>query len=121
MSKGWLKEGKLMQIAEKDTREQAGIEIKEWLTTRDVCYSAIPILPGTRLDVYDPRVDAYMPAITVRRYGYISEFILEYFGEEASRYPDCIDVFFDHRPGVLSKGHFTPVGSSLTFLNRGLV
>lgn len=28
------------------------------------------------------------------------------FGREAAKYPDCVDVIFDH-DGRLSKGHFT--------------
>ena len=73
------------------------------------------ILPGSIVKVFNPyptifKSDSwhdglYMKAIVIRRYGYISEWMLKEYGKAASRYPDCIDVVFED--GRLSRKHFT--------------
>jgi hypothetical protein len=67
------------------------------------------ILPGARVLVFDPTLfkdDKTTPlshtmkaATVVSRYGCRS---LQF-----GKYPDCIDVLFDHRKEKVSKGHFT--------------
>jgi|AMWB02.1.fsa_nt_gi hypothetical protein len=74
------------------------------------------VLPGTRAMVYDPWANgregyyknegAFMPATVVRRYGFISEYMEREYGRETAKYPDCVDVVFDH-DGRISHGHFT--------------
>ena len=69
------------------------------------------ILPGTRVLVFDnslfkddkstPLSFTVRPATVVMRYGYISS-------ASGYKYPDCVDVQFDHwKKGDISKGHFT--------------
>ena len=73
------------------------------------------IMPGSRVMVFDPllfRDDVSTPlsvtvrsALVERRYGYR---VTEFCGESVDwRYPDCVDVRFDHRPDRISHGHFT--------------
>lgn len=69
----------------------------------------VTFFPGTRVRVFDPRLyvddvktpisHTMRPATVVRWYGYTSK----NFG----RYPELIDVRFDHRPDTISRGHFT--------------
>ena len=66
------------------------------------------MLPGDRVQVFDPTLfinDVSTPlpvtmksATVVRHYG---------FKNHGRTYPDVIDVVFDHRPGEVSKMHFT--------------
>lgn len=73
------------------------------------------IMPGDRVSVFDPRlfVDdkktplsvTVRPATVVCRYGK-----KVFYSASMTRpwiYPDLVDVEFDHRPGTVSKGHFT--------------
>lgn len=72
------------------------------------------IMPGTRVTVYDPRIEKFKPATVSRRYG---------MKQPASKlnpinfpqriYDDLVDVLFDHRPETISKGHFTYGAKSL--------
>jgi hypothetical protein len=64
------------------------------------------IFPGHKCMVYDIQQKAFRPAVVVKRYGYISEYMQREYGREAAKYPDCVDVKFDH-DGRLSRGHFT--------------
>ena len=67
---------------------------------------------GDRVLVYDYRdfindwatpCDMLMrPATVVCRYGKVVD-----YGSGPCYYPDLVDVVFDHRPGVVSCGHFT--------------
>lgn len=76
------------------------------------------ILPGCRLMVYDPYRNGqrgkgeFCSATVVCRYGFVSEFMEKEYGREAAKYPDCVDVIFDH-DGRLSKGHFTSYTKSV--------
>ena len=73
------------------------------------------IMPGDRVSVFDPRlfVDdwstplsvTFRPATVVCRYG--KKVFYQASMEKPWVYPDLVDVEFDHRPGVISKGHFT--------------
>jgi len=75
------------------------------------------ILPYDRVECFDSRLyidDIKTPLSTtvrkgtvIRRYGYVSEYMLKEHGVEASRYPDMVDIIFDYRPEQVSKGHFT--------------
>ena len=68
------------------------------------------ILPGTRVMVFDSRLfkdDKSTPlsytirlATVICRYGYESKFGL-------GKYPDLVNVIFDHKPNNISRGHFT--------------
>lgn len=63
------------------------------------------LLPGDRVKVFDPLLykddvstplsRTMRPATIVKRYGLSRD------------YPDLLDVEFDHRPGVISRAHFT--------------
>ena len=74
-----------------------------------------PIMPGDRVRVFDsslfeddistPLSMTVKPATVVCRYGAISHTMLT-FGHP-SKYPDLVDVQFDHRPEHISHGHFT--------------
>jgi len=76
----------------------------------------LEILPGTRVLAYDPWANGregyykgegeWKEATVVMRYGFISEHMERLYGREAAKYPDCVDVKFDH-DGRISKGHFT--------------
>jgi len=67
------------------------------------------ILPGSRVNVFDPLLyindvktplsHTVRPATVVCRYG-------KYSMNARYRYPDLVDVKFDHRPRI-SHGHFT--------------
>lgn len=57
---------------------------------------------GFKNDVETPRSVLIRPAVVVCRYGYITD-----YGSGPCRYPDLLDVVFDHRPGEVSRGHFT--------------
>lgn len=67
---------------------------------------------GDRVLVYDyrgflddrktPRAALMRPATVVCRYGYVTD-----YGSGPCRYPDLVDVIFDHRPETVSSGHFT--------------
>jgi hypothetical protein len=73
------------------------------------------IMPGDRVSVFDHRlfVDDWAtplpitlrPATVVCRYG--KRVFHPTSMEKPWIYPDLVDVEFDHRPGVVSKGHFT--------------
>lgn len=55
-------------------------------------------------DVKTPLSMTMKPARIVCNYGYRQT---TFAGEPVDwKYPDCVDVVFDHRPG-LSRGHFT--------------
>ena len=64
------------------------------------------LLPGSRALVWDSFMfrndketpNLWRPATIIRRYGCKTQFGV---------YPDCIDVIFDHRPNIESRGHFT--------------
>ena len=74
------------------------------------------ILPGTRVMVFDaklfiddiktPLSMTVQPATVIKRYGVVSEWMEKEYGREAARYPDLVDVIFDH-DGRESRGHFT--------------
>jgi len=74
------------------------------------------IFPGFRAMVFDPYANGkegylqnegeYKAASIVKRYGFVSEWMEKEHGRETARYPDCVDVIFDHS-GRLSKAHFT--------------
>jgi hypothetical protein len=85
----------------------------------------VVILPGTRVNVFDPRLfvddvttppsHTMQPATVLRRYGkkVISHSNVAYddhggsYGEpDVWTYPDLVDVVFDH-DGRESNGHFT--------------
>jgi len=74
------------------------------------------LMPGDRVLVFDWRLykrdditplDFTMrPATIVRRYGQVA--LYSPITELADGpYPDLVDVQFDHRPGEISRGHFT--------------
>lgn len=90
------------------------------------------IMPGDRVLVFDsllfendiktPLSHTVRPATVVARYGYHSFWRLNKFdlqkamngestlypgGYETWKYPDLVDVRFDHRPERISQGHFT--------------
>jgi len=68
------------------------------------------ILPGTRVMVFDgtlfkddrstPLSHTVRPAVVICRYGKDSSDI------GLGKYPDLVDILFDHRPNI-SYGHFT--------------
>jgi hypothetical protein len=73
------------------------------------------IMPGDRVSVFDPRLfvdDKKTPlSVTMRPATVVCRYGLK-VGYRASMekpwiYPDLVDVEFDHRLGVVSKGHFT--------------
>ena len=88
------------------------------------------IMPGDRVIVFDsslfkddvstPLSHTMRPATVVCRYGYHPFWHLLHFdyphesyvelypgGYEVWKYPDLVDVRFDHRPEQISHGHFT--------------
>ena len=71
------------------------------------------IWPGTRVMFFDPLLFendiktplsmTVKPATVVSRYGKLKEII----GDSVyGPYDDCIDLKFDHRPDLISEGHF---------------
>jgi hypothetical protein len=72
------------------------------------------IMPGDRISVFDPRLfiddkrtplsTTMKPATVVCRYG---KKVFWPHMDKPWIYPDLVDVEFDHRPGEVSKGHFT--------------
>jgi len=74
------------------------------------------IVPGDKVMAYDPwafgregyynHKGAFRPATVVLRYGFISPTMERWYGREAAKYPDCVDLVFDHDKR-LSHGHFT--------------
>jgi len=83
----------------------------------------LPLVPGDRVTVFDYRLFeddvttplsmTMCPATVVRHYGYVSEFLAKEIGREAARYPNCIDIIFDHRPDSVSKAHIAEYVSYL--------
>lgn len=81
------------------------------------------LFPGDKVMVFDSRlyVDDVItplsvtmkPATIVSRYGRLKEHYktCDYV---SGPYPDLIDVVFDHRPGCISKGHFTGDKKAIT-------
>lgn len=74
------------------------------------------IMPGSKVLVFDsllfeddkstPLNYTFRAATVISRYGFISKFVND-LNDEPAKYPDCVDVEFDHRSGKISKGHFT--------------
>ena len=72
------------------------------------------ILPGSRVLVFDwrlykddvstPLTHTMRPGTVVSRYG--SQVVYSE-GDQPCRYPDLVDVRFDHSPGDVSREHFT--------------
>lgn len=72
------------------------------------------LFPGDRVMVFDSRLYVndvitplsmtMKPATIVSRYGSLKT---SFIGFSLGPYPDLIDVIFDHRPGCVSRGHFT--------------
>lgn len=83
------------------------------------------IMPGSRVRVFDwrlfeddvstPLTFTVRPATVVRRYGTHPHWTTTQYGlkhlypgsYDIWKYPDCVDVIFDHRPEQVSYGHFT--------------
>lgn len=71
-------------------------------------------MPGDKVEVFDsslfvddvktPLSITYKPATIVCRYGQKSKAINQ---DGFWYYPDLVDVVFDHRPELVSHGHFT--------------
>lgn len=53
-------------------------------------------------DLETPCITLMRPATVVCRYGCVCD-----YGSGPVRYPDLVDIVFDHRPDHVSYGHFT--------------
>ena len=75
------------------------------------------IVEGSRVKAFDYRLyknDIETPlSVTLKegtiicRYGVFSDSIAKNCGYEAGKYPDLVDIVFDHEPNKISHGHFT--------------
>ena len=71
--------------------------------------------PGTRIKTFDSRLykdDISTPldvtiksGTVIKWYGYVSEWMEKEFGREVAKYPELIDIKFDHSEKI-SHGHF---------------
>jgi hypothetical protein len=81
------------------------------------------IMPGDRIlvfehllfkdDIKTPLSMTMKPATVVCRYGYILHNVVLDIPPGGWKYPDVVDIIFDHRPDKVSRGHFTDAVESL--------